>query len=254
MKYIDDTPELGEYINPYPKNKMQNTNIKSDSKGSIIVLEGLDGSGKSSQAKMLYKRMSENGIKVFTTNFIHSDFIKPSLLKTKWENCDVNTFTCMYTMGLAYTYSKEIVEKLNEDYVVILDRYIYTIMVKAILGGANYEWVENLTKIFKKADITFFIDTPVETCLNRKKNDNKVLSYWECGGNIYENDNMRYEYLLEEYEEGFIKYQSAARKYFLEKSKKENWYVIDGCEKKEEINDKIYKIVIDFLNKDGRYE
>lgn len=251
MNYIDDTPELGEYITPYPKNKAQHNNINSESKGIIIVLEGLDGSGKSTQAKKLYRRLEESGVKVFTTNFIHSDFIKPSLLKTKWENCDIYTFSCMYTMGLAYTYFKEIIDKLNQDYVVILDRYIYTIMVKAIVSGADIEWVKNLTKIFKQADITFFIDTPVETCLNRKRKDNEYLSYWECGGNIFGSDQMRYEYTPKEYEDGFIKYQTSIRDYFLEKSKNEDWYVMNGCEDIKKINDRIYKIVTDFLNKDG---
>lgn len=251
MNYLDDTPELGEYITPYPKNKPQNSRLNSDSKGIVIAIEGMDGSGKSTQTKMLCERLNENGKKVFTTNFIHSDFIKVPLLKTKWENCNIYTFSCMYMMGLAYTYFKEIIDKLNQDYIVVLDRYIYTIMAKAVVGGADIEWIENLTKILKRADITFFIDTPVEVCLDRKKKDNKYLSYWECGGNIFTNDNMRYEYKSIEYEEGFIKYQNFMREFFIEKAKNEKWHVINGCEDIEKVNDEIYKVVTEFLSKGG---
>lgn len=167
--FDNNIPKLGEFRYPYPKNKPTKIDITHD--GCIIELEGLDGSGKSSQVKKLVQNLQENYDKVFYVNFIHSEFIRDILLKTKWENCDINTFSLMYLMGLSNTYYREIVPKLKAGYIVVLDRYIYTIISKNIVSNEikDDSWINNCLEIFRKPDIKIFIDTPTEECLKRKK-------------------------------------------------------------------------------------
>lgn len=164
---MNDIPKLGEFRYPYPKNPPTYTD--ETIKGYIIEIEGLDGSGKSSQTKALVENLKNIYEKVYYVNFIHSEYIKDILLKTKWENCDLNTFSFMYFMGLSNTYYREILPKLRQEYIVVLDRYIYTIISKnVVFNSSNEEWVENCSKIFRKPDLKIFIDTSVEECLKRK--------------------------------------------------------------------------------------
>ena len=242
MKYVDDVPELGEFKFPYPKN--ETIQIEDSNDGIIIEIEGLDGSGKSTQLKRIKEYYEKKNKKVFYINFIHSDFLKNILLKTKWENCDTNTFTFMYLMGLSNVYYREIIPKLKEDYIVLLDRYIYTIITKALANKkVKKTWILNSTSIFRKPDIKIFIDTPVEECLQRKISDNTYLSYWECGGNVFLNNNLRNEYNKEDYKSKFIKYQSLIRNLYLEFVEKENWYLIDGLRNKDSITNELVQII-----------
>lgn len=249
----NDVPKLGEFKYPYPKNKP--TIVDGTNLGLIIEIEGLDGSGKSSQTKELVNKLKSKYKKVFYVNFIHSEYIKDILLKTKWENCDINTFTFMYLMGLSNTYYREILPKLKENYIVVLDRYIYTIISKNVVNKNQFNdyWVRQCSKIFREPDIKIYIDTSTEECLKRKKKDNKYLSYWECGGNIFYNDEIRLKYDEEVYSKNFLKYQNKIKNIFYKYADVEkDWHVIDGNQTKEIVNNKIWEIV-EMKIKDGLY-
>ena len=125
------------------------------------------------------KNLKRKYDKVYYTNFIHSEFIKDILLKTKWENCDINTFSLMYLMGLSNTYYREIVPKLKEEYIVVLDRYIYTIISKNIVSSEvkNDKWINKCLEIFRRPDIKIFIDTSIDECLKRKNHEDKIILF-----------------------------------------------------------------------------
>jgi len=234
-----DIPKLGEFKYPYPGKSYIKSNLKEE-KGIIIEIEGLDGSGKSSQLKLIEKKLKEKYSKVYVGNFIHSEFIKDILLRTKYENCDEYTFTFMYLMGLTNFYNQEIVKKLNEGYIVVLDRYIDTIKSKALIKNINIDWLNKVLSIYRKPDISIFIDVPPNICLERKKKDNEKLSFWECGCEV-EDDSLRFEYNSELYEKNFIKHQEKMRKIFIDNYNPDS--IIDGSRSIEEVNDDIMKVV-----------
>lgn len=193
------------------------------------------------------KNLKRKYDKVYYTNFIHSEFIKDILLKTKWENCDINTFSLMYLMGLSNTYYREIVPKLKEEYIVVLDRYIYTIISKNIVSSEvkNDKWINKCLEIFRRPDIKIFIDTSIDECLKRKNADNKYLSYWECGGNIFYDEKLRQGYDKSKYNENFLKYQTKIQEIYQRYIKKDgDWSIISGNNSKESISKQIFKEVI----------
>ena len=157
----------------------------------------------------------------------------------------------MYFMGLSNTYYREILPKLRQEYIVVLDRYIYTIISKnVVFNSSNEEWVENCSKIFRKPDLKIFIDTSVEECLKRKNSENEILSYWECGSNFYYEESLRMGYNPEKYKENFMKYQESIKEVFEKYIKEEkNWNVIDGNKSKEQISKEIYNISKNFIEK-----
>lgn len=200
------------------------------------------------------KNLKEKYDRVFYTNFIHSEFIKDILLKTKWENCDINTFSLMYLMGLSNTYYREIVPKLKEQYIVVLDRYIYTIISKNIVSNEikNDKWINSCLEIFRKPDIKIYIDTSISECLKRKKENTQYLSYWECGGNIFYDESLRQAYDENRYSENFLKYQTKIQEIYKKYIKKEeDWLIIDGNNSKENISKQMLKVVIDKIE-EGR--
>ena len=208
----------------------------------------MDGSGKSSQVKILTEKLAKEYKKVIYINFIHSEYLRNILLKTKWENSDIYTFTFMYMMGLSNVYHREIVPKLKEGYIVLLDRYIYTIISKALVEKkVNEAWIRGCLSIFKEPNMKFFIDTPVDICLERKKKDNKFLSYWECGGNIFDVDNMRKEYNQNIFDNKFLEYQSIIQEIYMRFINKDEWVVINGNNSFEKINEEIYKSIKKYI-------
>jgi len=141
--------------------------------------------------------------------------------------------------------------RLRQEYIVVLDRYIYTIISKnVVFNSSNEEWVENCSKIFRKPDLKIFIDTSVEECLKRKNSENEILSYWECGSNFYYEESLRMGYNPEKYKENFMKYQESIKEVFEKYIKEEkNWNVIDGNKSKEQISKEIYNISKNFIEK-----
>ena len=177
MNYNVNT--FSDYNSIYPLSPP--TLLEDTSKGLLIAIEGLDGSGKSTLTKMLVKKLSKN-YDVVSFNFIHSEYLKNQLLLTKLENCDPYTFLYMYLSGLSFVYWNYIIPHLKMNKIVILDRYVHTVMLKGLVQGLSKKYIEPILVPFRTADIKIFLDTSVELCLLRKLKKGK-LTYWECGGN-----------------------------------------------------------------------
>lgn len=247
MIYRDDTPELGEINYPYPKNKAIEISDLSNNRGIIIEVEGVDGSGKSTQCKLLYERLKRT-YNVYYTNFIHSDYIKVPLLKTKWENCDPYTFSLMYAMGLQHTYTMDILPRLKKNIIVVLDRYVVTVHLKSILRGISEEWIQTVTSAIRPADIKILIDTPPEICMKRKLSKNGMLTYWECGGS----EAIRKYYNEELFKNNFLEYQTKAQCYLRNIANRDNWAVFNGVQSVQELNDNICKFLSSELDRTMR--
>lgn len=208
MKYSDDTPELGEFKTPYPKNPVLDRDLLKDSfKGFLIVFEGGDGSGKTTQVKLLH-----DFIKTYsqcnTFSFIKNDFTKPIMLRGKWENYDPYTAALIYTTSLTQMFVKQVIDRLRNNEVVILDRYIYSIISRSIIRGVNEDWASLLVSHLPEPNLIIYGSAPAELCLQRKTNLNEKFSYWESGVDIFGDDEMRYQYDTIQFQECFIKYQT----------------------------------------------
>lgn len=236
MRYIDDTPELGDFTKKYPRKPATQAELNCE-KGVIIEIEGIDGSGKSTQAKLLSKNLSGKW-PCSKINFIHSDFMRVPLLKAKWENVDNYTFYYLYMMGLSYTYFNIVVPKLSNNEIVILDRYLETINMK---GQEVLKQVNDINEqIFRKPDISILIDSDPQVALERKKKKGH-LSYWECGGNYLKEYDLQNGYNLDWYSKGFIQYQTKRRNYLVNRAKSKNSLVINGEESISQVQSSIFK-------------
>ncbi|WP_124066127.1 hypothetical protein [Clostridium sp. E02] len=250
MIYQDDTPGLGEFSYPYPKNNGIGVEALREERGILIEFEGLDGSGKSTQGKRILERL-KNEYEVYYTNFIHSDYIKVPLLKTKWENSDPYTFALMYSAALQFVYTSEILPRLRKNQIVIVDRYLLTIWLKACMSGVELDWIKTVTANIRPADMRIIIDTPAKVCMRRKLEKNKQLTYWECGGNLFRLESMRIGYDEKEYQNMFLLYQGRVREFLLNYAKRQGAEIFSGVQSMSGLNDSIYQYIRAGLERKG---
>lgn len=248
MKFIDDTPELGEFVTPYPKYPpVRNILKEKHIPGKLIVFEGPDGSGKSTQVQLLKEKLIKSDIQATTFSYIKSNLIRHTLLKGKWENYDPFTSTFIYLTALTDLMNREILPRLYNGEIVILDRYIYSIIGKGVVRGIKEEWFHSFLHYLFQPHFTIYIDTPVDICWQRKDAKGSSPSYWECGMDMFPDDQLRYRKISELSKDCFITYQNNMKHIIKNQIPKQNSLIINGENEIRLLNKKIYLKTISLI-------
>lgn len=150
--------------------------------GRLIAVEGLDGSGKSTQVYLLKRFMELSGLKVFFTEWNSSLIVKKATKKGKKRQLlTPTTFALIHATDFADRYERQIRPLLRAGYIVLSDRYSYTAFARDAVRGCDPEWVRQLYSFAVKPDITFFFDAPLEVALNRILVGRPKLKFFEAG-------------------------------------------------------------------------
>lgn len=156
--------------------------MKSNFPGKLIVVEGLDGSGKSTQIYLLKKWLENQSLKVFFTEWNSSLLVKPATSKGKKRHLlTPSTFSLIHATDFSDRYDRFIVPLLKAGYIVLADRYIYTAYVRDFVRKCNPEWVKNLYSFAITPDLTFYFKLNPETAVNRILVHRKKLKFFEAG-------------------------------------------------------------------------
>lgn len=151
-------------------------------KGKLIAVEGLDGSGKSTQIYLVYRWLTLNNFKVFFTEWNSSVLVKKATKKGKKQNLlTPTTFSLIHCTDFADRYERQILPLLRAGYVVLCDRYIYTAFARDAVRTVDREWVRRLYSYAFKPDITFYFSLPLEVALGRILVGRPQLKYHEAG-------------------------------------------------------------------------
>jgi len=151
-------------------------------KGALIAVEGLDGSGKSTQIYLVKRWLELEGYKVFFTEWNSSVVVKSATRKGKKRQLlTPTTFSLIHCTDFADRYERQILPLLRAGYLVLADRYAYTAFARDAVRGCDRQWVRNLYSFAVPADITFFFDLPLELALNRILAGRPKLKYHEAG-------------------------------------------------------------------------
>src|SRR5919106_4921998 len=141
---------------------------KEGLKGRLIIVEGIDGSGKSTQIHLLEQWLRSRNIAVFLTEWNSSDMVKQITSKGKKKGkLTPTTFSLLHATDFADRYERKILPLLRAGYIVLADRYIYTALARDIVRGCSKRWVENIYKYAVRPDIVFYYRVPIETAVNR---------------------------------------------------------------------------------------
>jgi dTMP kinase len=163
--------------------------------GRLIVFEGLDGSGKSTQARLLVKWLGAQGYRVFSTEWNSSDMVSEVIRRGKKKNLlTPTTFSLLHAVDFADRFERQIAPPLRAGYIVVCDRYSYTAFVRDASRGCDPDWVRNLYSFAPVPDKVLYFRVPVATSLHRKILSRQKISYYEAGMDLGLSDDLSESY------------------------------------------------------------
>jgi dTMP kinase len=161
--------------------------------GRLIAVEGLDGSGKSTQIHLLQKWLEVQGLKVFFSSWNSSEVVKSATSKGKNRQLlTPTTFSLIHATDFADRYERQLLPLLRAGYIVLCDRYIFTAFVRDTVRGCPPAWVRGLYNFAALPDLTFFFKADLEVSLARILDGRPELKWFEAGMDL-ELSNDRYE-------------------------------------------------------------
>jgi dTMP kinase len=175
--------------------------------GKLIVIEGADGSGRSTQIALLRDWLEHLGYPTAEIGLKRSNLVGRELEKVKRGNIlSPLTFSLFYATDFADQLENIIIPALQADFTVLADRYIYTLMARDIVRGVDPEWLKAIYSIALVPDAVFYLKVSPRDLAERNFRKNGMLDYWESGMDIQRSGDML---------DCFIRYQRQMQKQFL---------------------------------------
>lgn len=175
--------------------------------GKLFIVEGIDGSGKSTQIDLLKKWLESQGFSVFYTEWNSSELVKETTKEGKKKNIlTPTTFSLLHATDFADRLYYQIIPPLKAGMIVLADRYAYTAFARDVVRGVHPEWVRNLYSFAIKPDISFYFKVPIQIATERILSNRAEIKYHEAGmdlglhSNIVESFKIFQGKILDEYE------------------------------------------------------
>lgn len=151
--------------------------------GKLIIVEGIDGSGKSTQLLLLHKWLESKGHKVFFTEWNSSDLVKETTKRgKKTKSLTPTTFSLLHATDFASRLYHQILPPLKAGMIVLADRYMYTAFARDVVRGVSPDWVRKLYAFAIKPDMAFYYNVPIEVAISRLLGGTRgQFKYYEAG-------------------------------------------------------------------------
>jgi dTMP kinase len=196
---------------------------KVNIKGAFICIEGLDGCGKTTQAKLLVKKMRKSHNAVYTAEPSRGKigaFIRKSCLYGKKRLSSVVEALLFAADRLEHV-ENEVLPALNQGRLVVSDRYIYSSLAYQGAAGLSLEWIQKINEHALRPDFAIFVDVDPKIVMQRLKPNKSVMENLET--------------------------QQKVREIYLKFVKKGDLFRIDGNRPKNEVAEEIFSVVLKFL-------
>jgi dTMP kinase len=176
-------------------------------RGKLIIVEGIDGSGKTTQLDLLHKWLVSKGYLVSFTEWNSSAVVRQTTKRGK-ENRLLSpmSFCLIHAADLADRLEHQILPALHAGAIVLADRYIYTAFARDAARGINREWVRSIYRFAVRPTAAFYFRVPLNESLQRILIGRPELKYYEAGldlglsDNPYESFRIFQGHILEEYD------------------------------------------------------
>jgi dTMP kinase len=150
--------------------------------GRLIAVEGIDGSGKSTQVKLLERWLRARGYPVHFTEWNSSRLVRNSMRRGKRRNLlTPSTFSLLHAVDFADRFIYQILPPLRAGMIVLADRYVYTAFARDVARGVHPDWVRGVYRFAPRPDLTFFFRVPIDVSLERLLAGRAKLKYYEAG-------------------------------------------------------------------------
>lgn len=208
-------------------------------KGKLIIVEGVDGSGKSTQIRLLEKWLRYMGKPVFFTEWNSSETVKEITSKGKKKGLLTPiTFSLLHATDFADRYERHILPLLHAGYIVLADRYIYTAFARDVVRGCHPKWVRNMYDFAARPDIAFYFQVPIDVAFDRIVKNRPKLKYYEAGMDLNLSNDPYESYRI---------FQGRIVEQYESMAGPENFAIIDGTTDIEEQQKAVRKIVMERL-------
>ena len=159
--------------------------VRHEYPGKLIVIEGTDGVGRSTQTELLKNWLAVEGYGVTVTGWKSSLLISNVIEKAKSKNAlNTITFSLLYATDLADRLNSIIIPALKAGLMVICDRYYYTAFARDVVRGAAPQWVRKLYGFAVEPDLVFYLKMPLDPLLRRIITTRGSLDFYESGRDI----------------------------------------------------------------------
>jgi dTMP kinase len=214
---------------------LQDTEVK----GRLIVIEGPDASGRSTHIGMITAKLEAEGHAVLNTGLRRSELVGEGIMEAKKEHMlGRRTMSLFYAADFADQLENKIMPALRAGYIVLSDRYIYTLMARDTVRGMSKRWSHELFGFAIVPDLVFYLDVDPEELVHRVFQKNTFLDYYESGADLGLSDDMY---------ESFMIYQRMIAKEFRSMQKRYNLSIVDGNRLIPEVNADLQNRINQFL-------
>lgn len=175
--------------------------------GNLFVVEGTDGSGKSTQLTLLYQWLKSEGYPVFFSEWNSSPLVKDTTKRAKKRHLFTPaTFSLLHATDFADRTERDIIPPLKAGAIVLADRYIYTAFARDVARGCDRDWVRKVYSFAVKPTRAFYFRAPLNVAVDRIMSGRPNLKYYEAGLDMGWSDNPEESFksfqgrILEEYD------------------------------------------------------
>ncbi len=175
--------------------------------GKLFVVEGTDGSGKSTQLALLYQWLKSEGYPVFFSEWNSSPLVKDTTKRAKKRHLFTPaTFSLLHATDFADRTERDILPPLKAGAIVLADRYIYTAFARDVARGCERAWVRDVYSFAVQPTMAFFFRAPLNVAIDRIVSGRPNLKYYEAGLDLGWSDDPEESFtifqgkILEEYD------------------------------------------------------
>ena len=206
-------------------------------KGKLIVVEGIDGSGKSTQISLLSQWLRSQNLAVASSEWNSSELVKGTTRRGKKKQMFTpTTFSLIHATDFADRLERYIIPLLKAGAVVCADRYAYTAFARDVARGVSRKWVRNVYRFAVRPNLAFYFRVPLDVALNRILGGRAALKYYEAGMDLN---------LSRDVEESFRIFQSRILDEYEAMSSEMDFHVIDATLSIEEQQQQMRGVVVD---------
>src|SRR5688500_1659440 len=153
--------------------------------GKLIIVEGIDGSGKSTQLMLAMRYLQAKGYKPFFTEWNSADLVKAVTKKGKKKrSLTPMTFSLLHATDFAHRLVHNILPPLKAGMIVLADRYVYTAFARDVARGCDQTWVRKVYDFAPRPDLAFYFHVPIDVSVGRNLSGRAKIKDYEAGMDV----------------------------------------------------------------------
>jgi dTMP kinase len=208
--------------------------------GWLIVIEGTDGVGRTTHVNQLRQQLERLGYAVAVTGLSRSDLASQGIRRAKQGNTlGSNAYNLYYATDFADRLEHQIVPALRSGFVMLTDRYIYSLIARAIVRRADRDWIKRVYGFSLKPDAVFYLRIEVPDLVPRVI-QNGGFDYWESGMDLPMGDDLY---------DSFIAYQTRVIEELDQLAREYQFHTLDAARPLEEVSDDLVQRVSRLLER-----